>query len=78
MPDILFILVLALVIFGPAKLPMLARELGKYRAQFQQMQRALMEQVEAEMSNIKSQAPSNALTTAPGAGHENVSSDKSI
>jgi len=43
---------LALVIFGPAKLPQLAHQLGKYRAQLQQMQRELMKHVEAEMSNI--------------------------
>lgn len=78
MPDVLFILVLALVIFGPAKLPHLARELARYRAQFKQIQRALMQQVEAEISNIESQAPNNALTIASGAGHENVTSNKSI
>jgi Sec-independent protein translocase protein TatA len=53
MPDVLFILLLALVIFGPAKLPHMARELGNYRARFRQMQRALMEQVEAEISDMK-------------------------
>ena len=34
MPDILFILLLALVIFGPKKLPEIARQIAKYMAQF--------------------------------------------
>ena len=68
MPDMLFILVLALVIFGPAKLPELARQLGKYKAQFKQMQRALTEQLESEMRNIEATQPGQAPTqaTAPG------------
>jgi Sec-independent protein translocase protein TatA len=65
MPDVLFILVLALVIFGPAKLPQLARELGRYRAQFKQMQRALMEQVEAELNNTKASDSSRNGDTLP-------------
>jgi Sec-independent protein translocase protein TatA len=48
---------LALVIFGPAKLPHLVRELGKYRAQFKQMQRTVMEHVETEISNMKPSGP---------------------
>jgi sec-independent protein translocase protein TatB len=75
MPDMLFILLLALVIFGPKKLPELARQLGKYRAQFKQMQRELTNQIEAEMNNIrvmdqnenaagKPMAPANGNVTA--------------
>jgi Sec-independent protein translocase protein TatA len=52
MPDILFIVLLALVIFGPRKLPELVSHVGKYVAQFRLMKRELMEQMEAEMSKI--------------------------
>jgi len=52
MPDILFIAVLALVIFGPGKLPELARQLGKYQAQFRRIKREVTGLMEAEMSKI--------------------------
>ena len=52
MPDILFIVLLALVIFGPKKLPELASQAGKYLTQFRRMRRELMEQMEAEISKI--------------------------
>jgi TatA/E family protein of Tat protein translocase len=52
MPDILFIMVLALVIFGPGKLPELASHAGKYLAQFRRMKRELTGLMEAEMSKI--------------------------
>ena len=50
MPDMLFILLLALVVLGPGKLPEFARQLGRYRAKFKRMQRELVDQIEAEMS----------------------------
>jgi sec-independent protein translocase protein TatB len=53
MPDILFILVLALVIFGPKKLPELGRQLGKYHAQFRRMKREWTGLMETEMSKIR-------------------------
>ena len=52
MPDVLFILLLALVIFGPRKLPELARQLGKYQAQFRRMRRELTAEIEAEIGKI--------------------------
>ncbi len=53
MPDILFILVLALVIFGPKKLPEIARQIAKYMAQFRQMSNDLKRQLESEMLKIE-------------------------
>jgi sec-independent protein translocase protein TatB len=53
MPDILFILLLALVILGPRKLPKVARQLGIYLAQFRRMRRQFTDQIEAEMSKIE-------------------------
>jgi sec-independent protein translocase protein TatB len=49
MPDMLFILLLALVLLGPKKLPQVASQIGKYLAQFQRMRRELLDQVNAEM-----------------------------
>ena len=53
MPDILFILLLALVIFGPKKLPEIARQIAKYMAQFRQMSNDFKRQLESEMLKIE-------------------------
>jgi len=63
MPDMLFILLLALVLLGPKKLPQVAAQIGKYLAQFQRMRRELLDQVNAELALME--APQAQLTTAP-------------
>jgi Sec-independent protein translocase protein TatA len=56
MLDVLFILLLALVIFGPKKLPELAMQAGKYLAQFRQVKGQLMEQISSEIRSFEEQA----------------------
>ncbi|HEY1731555.1 MAG TPA: twin-arginine translocase TatA/TatE family subunit [Terriglobales bacterium] len=53
MPDVLFILVLALVIFGPKKLPEIMRQVAKFMAQFRMMRDDLKRQIEGEMFKIE-------------------------
>jgi sec-independent protein translocase protein TatB len=53
MPDILFILLLALVIFGPKKLPKIARQIAKYMTQFQRMSNDFKRQLESELLKIE-------------------------
>jgi len=53
MPDILFILLLALVIFGPKKLPEIARQVAKLMAQFRMMSHDLKRTLENEMLKIE-------------------------
>jgi|SRR5579862_3917077 sec-independent protein translocase protein TatB len=53
MPDILFILVLALVIFGPKRLPEVMRQVAKFMAQFRMMRDDLKRQLESEMMKIE-------------------------
>jgi len=53
MPDMLFILLLALVLLGPKKLPQVAAQIGKYLAQFQRMRRDLLDQVTAEVARLE-------------------------
>jgi sec-independent protein translocase protein TatB len=69
MPDMLFILLLALVIFGPKKLPEMARQVGKYLAQFRSMRSEIMSQIEDEVRKLEadtSASPSPAaLTPSP-------------
>ena len=63
MPDMLFILLLALVVLGPGKLPEFARQLGKYKAKLKHLQRELTDPI--ALSEIRNAAkPSQPETTA--------------
>ena len=72
MPDILFILLLALVIFGPKRLPEIARQLAKFLAQARMMRDDLKRQLEGEIMKIELEekqkaaaAPAKQLETPP-------------
>jgi sec-independent protein translocase protein TatB len=65
MPDILFILLLALIIFGPKRLPEIARQVAKYMAQFRMMRDDLKRQIEGELLNIELEEKAKAATPAP-------------
>lgn len=62
MPDVLFILLLTLVIFGPKKLPEMARQFGKYVAHLKRLKSEFANQIEFEM--LKSEGEKEAETTA--------------
>ncbi len=70
MPEMIFIFLLALVIFGPKKLPELGRQLGKALAEFKKASNEFKSQLEVEMMNIeleeraKKQEAENASTEA--------------
>lgn len=53
MPDILFILLLALVIFGPKRLPEIARQVGKLILEFRRMSNEFRSQLKSEMFKIE-------------------------
>lgn len=53
MPEMIFILVLALVVVGPRKLPELARQLGKFVAEFRRANNEFKNQLEAEMLKVE-------------------------
>ena len=55
MPEMIFIFLLALVIFGPKKLPELGRQLGKALAEFKKASNDFKNQLEVEMMNIELQ-----------------------
>ena len=48
-----FLLLLALVVVGPKKLPGLARQMGKYMAEFKRASNEFKRQLESEMMNIE-------------------------
>jgi TatA/E family protein of Tat protein translocase len=53
MPEMIFIFLLALVVFGPRKLPELGRQLGKALAEFKRASNEFKNQLEVEMMNIE-------------------------
>ena len=65
MPDTLFILVLALVIFGPKRLPEIARQVAKLMAQYRLMRDDLKLQMENELLKIELEAKERKLPVAP-------------
>jgi sec-independent protein translocase protein TatB len=65
MPDILFILLLALIIFGPKRLPEIARQVAKYLTQFRMMRDDLKRQIESELLNIELEEKAKVAAPAP-------------
>jgi Tat protein translocase TatB subunit len=51
--EMVFILVLALVLVGPRKLPEVARQLGKFLAEFKRASNEFKNQLETEMLNME-------------------------
>lgn len=52
-PDLIFISALALVVVGPKKLPEVARQVGKFMAEFKRASNEFKHQLESEMMNIE-------------------------
>jgi TatA/E family protein of Tat protein translocase len=61
-PELIFILVVALVVFGPRKLPEIGKSLGKALAEFQRARNELISTVEEEVRKSASE-PSTTLLT---------------
>ena len=53
MPEMIFIFLLALVVVGPKRLPELARQLGKWVAEFKRASNEFKNKLETEMMNIE-------------------------
>lgn len=69
MPELIIILVIALIVIGPQKLPDLARSLGRGLAEFKRAADDFKQTVEDE-SRV------NDETTASGAEHDPATGDK--
>lgn len=72
MPEMIFIFMLALVVFGPRKLPELGRQLGKALAEFKRASNEFKNQLEVEMMNIeleeRAKKPPTAVSLESDAG----------
>ena len=66
MPELIIIFVIALIIFGPRKLPELGRSLGKSIAEFKKASSELQRTLEEEIRIEEQQAPPKAAAPAAG------------
>jgi sec-independent protein translocase protein TatB len=55
--DMLFILLLALILFGPKRLPHIAREVGKFVAEFKRASNDFKSQLQAEIDKAATESP---------------------
>jgi sec-independent protein translocase protein TatA len=72
MPELLVILVVALVVLGPKRLPELARELGKFVAEFRRQTTDVMEEFQSQM-RIEDEAARRAKTKTAAAAPDDKS-----
>ena len=69
-PEILLVLVIALLLFGPTKLPELGKSLGRAIREFKKASAELQETIEREVDEVKRQA-----SDAPAGGSTSRGSD---
>jgi len=55
-PEMMFIFVLALILFGPKKLPEIGRQIGKGLAEFKRASREFQSQIEDEVRKLELEA----------------------
>jgi TatA/E family protein of Tat protein translocase len=53
LPEMIFIFLLALIIFGPRKLPEIGRQIGKAMAEFKRASNEFKSQIEGEIRNLE-------------------------
>lgn len=76
MPELIVIFVIALVVFGPRKLPELGRSLGRGIAEFKkatnELQNTLEQEINADEQRTKAEAAQNAVHDNPAPAPESA------
>lgn len=65
MPELILILVLALLLFGPKKLPEIGRQLGKGLGEFKRASNDLKRSIEDEIEKVSKEEPSAGTDVKP-------------
>jgi sec-independent protein translocase protein TatB len=63
--ETIFLFFLALIIFGPKKLPEIARQVGKYMNEFRRASNEFKAQIEQEISNLEVEKRQTILPPSP-------------
>jgi TatA/E family protein of Tat protein translocase len=63
--ETIFLFFLALIIFGPKKLPEIARQIGKYMNEFRRASNEFKSQIEQEIAHLEVEKNANALPSNP-------------
>jgi sec-independent protein translocase protein TatB len=63
--ETIFLFFLALIIFGPKKLPEIARQIGKYMNEFRRASNEFKSQIEQEIAHLEVEKNTNALPSSP-------------
>jgi TatA/E family protein of Tat protein translocase len=69
MPEMIFIFLLALLIFGPKKLPQVGRELGKALTEFKRASNEFTNQLETEIAQVEANEQEKAVFTPVSTGY---------
>jgi sec-independent protein translocase protein TatA len=80
-PELVIIFVVALIVFGPRKLPELGRSLGKGLAEFKKASNDLQRTLDEEIRNEEQKAPAPvapALPAPTAASHEITSTGETV
>ena len=80
MPELIIIFVVALIVFGPRKLPELGKSLGKGLAEFRRASNELKATIEDEVRAIEAETTThlNSKASEPEARQEPTASDLSV
>ncbi len=74
MPELLLILVLALLLFGPKKLPEIGKQLGKGLGEFKRASNDLKRSIEEEIEKVSKEEPASPLAERKAAAAETSAS----
>jgi Tat protein translocase TatB subunit len=66
--EIVFILLLALILFGPRRLPEIARQMGKFMAEFRKASSDFQAQIQDEIRKLELEEADPAKHLAPAVG----------
>lgn len=66
--ELIFILLLALILFGPRKLPEIARTMGKFMAEFRKASSDFQTQIQSEIRQLELDEVDPTKHLAPGVG----------
>ncbi len=72
MPELLVIFVIALIVFGPRRLPELGRSLGQAINEFKKGANAIRDSVEAEIERDQQQQATSSAEEPPGTEARNA------